>query len=169
MAELFVQQGHPHRALAIYRKVARDRPNQPEIARRLAELEALVANEQGEPMSFREHMQNIVESTPGAVACSVMGLDGIPIDQFQMGGAELDVAALLTEFSTAAQHLKQTSEQPEVAELKEISVSTQNLVAILRMLSDEYFMAVLLRPDGLKGKASYLMRMAAPKVAEELG
>ncbi len=169
MAELFYRQGHLRRALAIYREVARTSPND-EVSRRLAELEAEDKKQQGERMSFREHMQRIVEQTPGAIACTVMGFDGIAIDSFEVGGGELDLPALVVEYSAAAKQLRRAAAEqaPGGGDLVEMGVTVENLSLLLRPLTDEYFLAVVLKVDGLAGKARYLMRVTAPAIAKEL-
>jgi len=169
MAELFFKQGHPRRALGIYRKVVRERPHDQAARRRLKELEAHEAQERKEPMTFREHMQRIVESVPGATACALMGFDGIAIDSYELGGGELDIPTLLTEYSSAAISLRHTGQQqPAAGSVAEVVIATPNLTTVLRPLNEEYFLAVVLGPQGVPGKARYLMRLAAPQLLKEL-
>lgn len=169
MAELFMQQGHPRRALGIYRKVVRDRPHDQAARRRLTELEAHVGRERNHPMTFREHMQRIVESVPGATACALMGFDGIAIDSYEVGGGELDIPTLLTEYSSAALALRTTgNQQPLAGSVNELVITTPSLTTVLRPLNEEYFLAVVLGPAGVAGKARYLMRLAVPQLLKEL-
>jgi predicted regulator of Ras-like GTPase activity (Roadblock/LC7/MglB family) len=168
MADLLWRQGHRGQALDLYRKLARERPEDPQITHRLAELEAAAAS--GGTMSFREHIQSIVDGVPGAIACTVMGFDGIAIDSYERGTAPVDIPTLLTEYSTAAQQLKRGSaQQPETGHVEELVVNTSNLVAVLRLLTEEYFLAVVLSSAGFVGKARYLMRVHAPLILKELG
>ncbi len=37
-------------------------------------------------MSFRDHIQRVVDQVPGAIACTIMGFDGIAIDSYDDGG-----------------------------------------------------------------------------------
>ncbi len=172
MAELYLKQGHSARALAIYRRVVRERPEDAGAARRLAEIEATLvssASERGKPMSFREHIQRIVDQVPGAIAGVVMGFDGIPIDTYEKSPSELDITVLLTEYSSAAQQARHCVENvPESGDVQEISIVAKNVTAVLRPLTSEYFLAVVLSTGGLTGKARYLMRVTAPKLVGEL-
>jgi predicted regulator of Ras-like GTPase activity (Roadblock/LC7/MglB family) len=168
MAELYFKQGHPRRAAAIYRKLARDRPDDQKTQERLAEIEAALAAQQGDRMSFREHMQHIVESTPGALASVVMGFDGIAIDSFQVGSGELDVPTLMIEYAAAARQLNR-GDVASSGGMQEVTVSGDRHSAIVRPITKEYFLAVILGPNSLLGKARYLMRVAAPLIAKELG
>jgi hypothetical protein len=49
-----------------------------------------------------------------------------------------------------------------------VSVSTEKLVAVARVVSPEYFMVVALTPDGNLGKARFYLRVTAPKLLSEL-
>src|SRR5689334_16275572 len=133
MAELYVRQGNAARAVGIYRKVVRERPEDTAAARRLRELEGQVARKHGDrPMTFREHMQRIVESVPGATACALMGFDGIAIDSYEVGGGEMDILTLLTEYSSAALSLRHSGDaQPMAGRVQELVIATHNITAVL--------------------------------------
>ena len=123
-------------------------------------------------MSFHEQLQNIVDSTPGALAGVIMGFDGIPIDTYEktpgaMG--EIDVTVLLTEYSSAVQQVRSTAEGLEVpGAITEIDISSENLVAVMRLLTPDLFLGVVLKQGGIPGKARFLMRVAAPAITKEL-
>lgn len=165
MAELYYKQGHLARAMDVYRRLAQKDPQDSAVRQRLRELR----QEWGGSMSFREHVQGVVESVPGALACTVMGFDGIAIDSYEAPGATLDVPTMLTEFSSAATQMRRASSlQPDLGRLGELTIETDVFVTILRPLTDDYFLAVMLKPDSLVGKARYMLRCIAPKVLQEL-
>lgn len=120
-------------------------------------------------MNFREHCQHIVESVPGATACCIMGFDGIAIDTFEGKPSAFDIPTLLTEYSAAVLSLRHAeADQPHSGAVQEMVITTSQLTAVLRPLSGEYFLAVLLNPGALAGKARYLMRMASSELYAEL-
>lgn len=168
MAELLYKQGHPDRALEIYRKVVREQPDNAQAHRRLLDIEAMLASQRGQGMSFREHIQRIVETTPGAIACTIMGFDGIAIDTYEVGSGEVDIPNLLVEYSAAAQQLRRAAAQSPAGGIIEMLVTSQGLAAIVRPLTEEYFLAVVMQPNGLSGKARFLMRLAAAAIMKEL-
>ena len=51
-------------------------------------------------MSFREHLQHVVRHVDGAIACALMGVDGIEVDSQVQEEIDLDVRTLLVEYST---------------------------------------------------------------------
>jgi predicted regulator of Ras-like GTPase activity (Roadblock/LC7/MglB family) len=168
MAELYFKQGHPQQAIETYRRVIEREPGNTRAVERLRELQQGLSAQREQPMTFREHIQRIVQSTPGAVACTIMGFDGIAIDTYETGAGEVDIPNLLVEFAAAAQQLRRNAAQSPAGGFVEMVVTNQRLSAILRPLSEEYFLAVVLAPQALVGKARFLMRVAAAPIAKEL-
>jgi len=119
-------------------------------------------------MGFREHLQDVCKGVEGAVACSLMGVDGIEVDTHQAGEAEVDVKSLLIEYSNLFRSAREAAGAHDAGGVAELSVNTEKLLTVARLVSPEYFMAVALRPDGNVGKARYLLRITAPKVRSEL-
>src|SRR5512143_2778770 len=115
-------------------------------------------------MGFREHLQDVCRGVEGAVACSLMGVDGIEVDTHLAEEAGLDVKSLLVEYSGLFRNAREAAGAHEAGELAELSVNTGKLWTVARLVSPDYFMAVALRPEGNLGKARFLLRITAPKV-----
>ncbi len=120
-------------------------------------------------MGFREHLQDVCKGVDGAVACSLMGVDGIEVDTHVVAEeAGLDVKSLLVEYSSLFRSARDAAGAHEAGDLAELSVNTGRLWTVARLVSPDYFMAVALRPEGNLGKARFLLRITAPKVRSEL-
>jgi predicted regulator of Ras-like GTPase activity (Roadblock/LC7/MglB family) len=119
-------------------------------------------------MSFREHLEQICRNVDGAVACSLMGVDGIEVDTHVTDGGELDLKSLLVEYSGVLRSAREAAEAHEAGGVAELAISTDKLLAVVRSVSPEYFMVLALTPDGNFGKARYLLRVTAPKLKAEL-
>jgi predicted regulator of Ras-like GTPase activity (Roadblock/LC7/MglB family) len=119
-------------------------------------------------MSFREHLEEVCRNVDGAVACSLMGVDGIEVDTHLGDGGGLDVKSLLVEYSGVLRSAREAAEAHEAGGVAEVAIGTEKLVAVVRIVSPEYFMVVALRPEGNFGKARYLLRVTAPKLRAEL-
>jgi predicted regulator of Ras-like GTPase activity (Roadblock/LC7/MglB family) len=119
-------------------------------------------------MSFRAHLEEVCRSVDGAVACSLMGVDGIEVDSHVREGAEVDVKSLLVEYSGVLRSAREAAGAHEAGGIAELAISTDKLMAVVRVVSPEYFMVVALTPDGNVGKARYLLRVTAPKLMAEL-
>jgi predicted regulator of Ras-like GTPase activity (Roadblock/LC7/MglB family) len=119
-------------------------------------------------MSFREHLEEVCRNVDGAVACSLMGVDGIEVDTHLADGGELDVKSLLVEYSGVLRSAREAAAAHEAGGVAEVAIGTDKLVAVVRIVSPEYFMVVALTPEGNFGKARYLLRVTAPKLRAEL-
>jgi predicted regulator of Ras-like GTPase activity (Roadblock/LC7/MglB family) len=119
-------------------------------------------------MGFREHLQHVVRTVDGAVACSLMGVDGIEVDTHLEDGTDIDVKSLLVEYSNVFRSAREAAEAHEAGGLAELSIQTEKLLTVARLVSPEYFMVVALRPDGNFGKARFMLRVVAPRLVAEL-
>jgi predicted regulator of Ras-like GTPase activity (Roadblock/LC7/MglB family) len=119
-------------------------------------------------MGFREHLQEVCRGVDGALACSLMGVDGIEVDTHLVGGGELDVKSLLVEYSGIFRSAREAAEAHEAGGISEVSIQTDKVLTVARLVSPEYFMVVALTPDGNFGKARYLLRVTAPRLRSEL-
>lgn len=123
-------------------------------------------------MSFREHLEQVCRDVDGAIACSLMGVDGIEVDTHLAAGAgagaEVDLKSLLVEYSAVFRSAREAAEAHEAGGVAEVAISTDKVTAVARQVSPEYFMVVALRPGGNLGKARFLLRVTAPKLGSEL-
>ena len=119
-------------------------------------------------MGFREHLQDVCDGVDGAVACSLMGVDGIEVDTHVASPGDVDVKSLLVEYTSVLRSAREAAEVHQAGGVSEFSVGTDKLMAVARIVTPEYFMVVALRPEGNYGKARYLLRVTAPKVKSEL-
>jgi predicted regulator of Ras-like GTPase activity (Roadblock/LC7/MglB family) len=119
-------------------------------------------------MGFREQLQEVCRKVEGAVACSLMGVDGIEVDTHLTEGGEVDFRTLLIEYSGILHSAREAAAANQAGAVSEISISTDKLVAVARVVSPEYFMIIALTPDGNFGKARYYLRVTAPKLLAEL-
>jgi predicted regulator of Ras-like GTPase activity (Roadblock/LC7/MglB family) len=120
-------------------------------------------------MAFREHLQSVCQGVEGALACSLMGVDGIEVDtHLQPNGGDVDLKSFLVEYSGLFRSAREAAELHQAGGVDELSVTTDKLVTVARLVSPEYYMVVALSPGGNLGKARYLLRVTAPKLRAEL-
>lgn len=116
---------------------------------------------------FRESLEKIVNNCDGAVAGVVMGFDGIAVDSVSRDG-EVDVNTISMEFSFVLGQVRKAAELLEVGALQEVAIRSESLTFVIRVLTEEYFLGVALKPNGNFGKGRFLMRMAVPELMKEL-
>ncbi|MFT3706789.1 MAG: hypothetical protein QM817_03900 [Archangium sp.] len=122
---------------------------------------------------FKEHLQAIVGSVDGSVVCSVMGFDGIAVETLQPDAraedaATLELSAALVEYGNILGQLKNTAQTLKTGSIAELSVNSEKVLTIMRMVNNDYYVVLALLPDGNYGKGRYALRIAAPKLAKEL-
>jgi len=121
---------------------------------------------------FTEHLKAIMDGVDGAIACSVMGFDGISVETLPKdlpeSAVELDLQAAWVEFANLMSQAKAAAETLKTGKVAEVSINSEKVITLLRMVNQDYFLVLGLLPTGNYGKARYVMRVTAPRVAKEL-
>ena len=117
---------------------------------------------------FKEILRERVDRTDGGVAGLLMASDGIAIDQYSKGDGPFDIESVGMEYSVVLKGVQRAAEMLDAGTTEEVSVQTERLTTVVRMLTDEYFVALAVAPGGNVGKARYLLRVSAPKLIENL-
>ena len=117
---------------------------------------------------FKEQLRAIVDGSDGGIASLLMDSSGIALESYSKDDAAFDMNMVGIEFSVVVNSIKRATEMLEAGEAREVAVNTERMTTIIRMLSEEYFLALTIKPDANLGKARYLMRTAAPKLLAEL-
>jgi predicted regulator of Ras-like GTPase activity (Roadblock/LC7/MglB family) len=117
---------------------------------------------------FRDSLKRIVELTDGALAGLLMGFDGIAVESYTRGGQAIDINTVGMEFSFILTQARKAAEILEVGAIREVTIKAEKLTLTICVVSPEYFLALALTPEGNFGKARYLLRIAAPRLQQEL-
>src|SRR5258706_4933814 len=104
-------------------------------------------------MAFLPHLESVVAQVDGAIACSVMGFDGIAVETFQapqtaQAAADLELQSAWVEYGNALSQLKSAAEMLKTGAVSEVSINTEKVVTLIRMVSPEYFVVLGLKPEG---------------------
>ena len=119
-------------------------------------------------LMFRESLREVVEGVDGGLASTVMDFEGIPLDSFSLDGAQFDIEAVGVEASVLVKSIQRATSVLEAGDTKEVSIRSDKVVTLIRVVNDTYFVTLTLEPSGNLGKARYLLRLLAPKLAQEL-
>jgi len=124
-------------------------------------------------MAFLPHLESVVTQVDGAIACSVMGFDGIAVETYQAPSsadlaANLDINTAWVEYGNTLSQLKSGAELLKTGAVAEVSVNTDKLITLMRMVTPEYFVVLAIKPEGNYGKGRYVLRVTAPKLKAEL-
>lgn len=121
-------------------------------------------------MSFREQLERIYNNVEGVLTCTIMGVDGIPIDTVTTDSIPegFDVQNVLVEYAGQLAQLQRSSESLGSGAVHEYFIKTESVMVLMRPIIGEYFLGVTLAPSGNIGKSRYLMRVIAPQLVAEL-
>ncbi len=116
---------------------------------------------------FRDTLQAMLEGCDGALGAVVMGFDGIAVEAVSRDPS-VDVQTASMEFSFVLTQIRKAAEILEVGGLEEVSVRSEKLIFVIRVLNDEYFLGLAMRPEGNFGKGRFKMRLALPDLRTQL-
>ncbi len=119
-------------------------------------------------MSFLEILKDLTEGVKGGVASTIMGMDGLSVEQYVSPGPGYDVDAVAVEYGKVIYEIKKASALLNLGTVEEVLVSTAGKDVLLRVVSDEYYIAFVLDGNANFGKARYLLRKAASKAMKEI-
>ena len=117
---------------------------------------------------FKEVLQEVVDRTEGGVAGLLMGFDGIPVEHYVRDDGSVDVETVGMEYSVILKDIRRAAEMLDSGNAREVSIQAEKMTTVIRLLNEEYFVAVALRPDGNYGKARFLLRTQGSKLLTEL-
>lgn len=99
----------------------------------------------------------------------LMDFEGIPIEVYSKEDADFDIEVVGAEASVLVKSIQRANSMLEAGETREVSFVSDRLITLIRILDENYFMTLTLKPGGNSGKARFLMRTAAPALSRELG
>ncbi len=116
---------------------------------------------------FVQMLQDAVNRVQGADSALLMGFDGIMVDMYNNDN-ESDVESMGMELSVLIKEVRKAAELINAGAASEMTVKTDKLVVVLRIINEEFFVAMTLLPDGNIGKARFVLRTMAPTMNEAL-
>jgi predicted regulator of Ras-like GTPase activity (Roadblock/LC7/MglB family) len=117
---------------------------------------------------FKETLQVVVDATDGGLAGLLMDFEGLPLESYSKEGAPFDIEAVGAEVSVVVKAIQRASEMLEAGDTREVAFKSAKMVTLIRVLNENYFIALTMEPEGNFGKGRYMLRLAAPKLLEEL-
>jgi len=116
-----------------------------------------------------EVLREVVDRTEGGMAGLLMGFDGLPVEHYVRDrSASVDVETVGAEYSVVLGQVRKAAEMLEAGTAREIAIQAEHLTTVIRLLNDDYFVAVTLKPHGNSGKARYLLRTSAERLLSAL-
>ncbi len=117
---------------------------------------------------FAEQIKSVVDNVQGGIGGLIMGLDGISLEKYLVPNKELDLETVGMEFSYILTQVRKAGEVLELGGVNEVVVKAEGVTMLIRMLTEEYFLAIFLGTNANFGKTRFLMRMAEGRLRPEL-
>ncbi len=117
-------------------------------------------------MNFSEVLKDTVERVEGAVSAMIIASDGIPVQEYaperliDLTGLGAEASAMIRDIGFAAENLG-------LGEAREFSIVSDTCGIIMRKINNEYYLALVIKPDGNYGKGRFILKTAVPKIEGE--
>lgn len=123
-------------------------------------------------MSFESILQDIINGCSHGIGVALMGTDGIPIAQVMAPSSEAraledEFQAAGVEFGRILDEVGKVSDALAGGGLREIVVTLERFTLIFDPVDEDCFVVLALLPDGILGKARYLIRRHMLAIREE--
>ena len=117
-------------------------------------------------MNFIEILEEIVGKVDGAVSAMIIAADGIPVQEY-VAERLIDLTGLGAEASAMIRDVALAAENLGLGEAREFSIISDLCGIIMRKINDEYYIALIIRPDGNYGKGRFVLKTVVPKIESE--
>jgi predicted regulator of Ras-like GTPase activity (Roadblock/LC7/MglB family) len=117
-------------------------------------------------MNFIEILEEIVAKVDGAVSAMIIAADGIPVQEY-VAERLIDLTGLGAEASAMIRDVALAAENLGLGEAREFSIISDMCGIIMRKINDEYYIALIIRPDGNYGKGRFVLKTVVPKIESE--
>lgn len=117
-------------------------------------------------MSFSEVLKDTVDRVDGAVSAMIIASDGISVEEYaqeklvDMTGLSAEASAMIRDIGLAAENLG-------LGEAREFSIISDRCGIIMRKINSDYYLALVIKPDGNYGKGRFILKTAVPRLEGE--
>ena len=117
-------------------------------------------------MNFSDVLKETVEKVDGAVSAMIIASDGIQVEEYvqekliDLTGLGAEASAMIRDITLAAENLR-------LGEAREFSIISDTCGIIMRKIKDEYYLALVIKPEGNYGKGRYVLKTTVPRIENE--
>ncbi|MFQ5907145.1 MAG: roadblock/LC7 domain-containing protein [bacterium] len=112
---------------------------------------------------YQEYVKQVVRKVPGAIAASIVGVDGISLAGYSEV-ANFDFGLVDAELASMHRTAQHASRGMTAGDVDEVVVVSQKATFIMRPVGEEFYVSITLKGDENLGIA----RLVAKKIAGEL-
>ena len=115
---------------------------------------------------FLDPLKKVAARVPETQMLIVMASDGIPIEKLVVR-PDPDLEAVAAEYTTLMRASSSSASDIGLGALRELSVVTEKMIAVIVAITAEYFLFASLAPGALMGRARFALRMAGIALEKE--
>lgn len=115
---------------------------------------------------FKKVLQGIRDHVEGTVAVSLISLDGIAIESIQSDSVPLEIMG--AEFGGFIKAVRLSNTDLDTGDVLQFSLVTEKYITFLSAVTQEYFVLLVMRPDGNYGRARFELAKAKHALRDEL-
>ena len=115
---------------------------------------------------FKQVLEGIRDRAEGTLAVSLIGLDGIAIEAIQSGSVPLDVMG--AEFGGFVKSVRLSNTDLDTGDVLQFALVTEKYITFLSAITPEYYVLLVMRPDGNYGRARFELAKAKHLLRDEL-
>ncbi len=116
---------------------------------------------------FRDRLNRISERIEGVLALSLVAKDGMAVDSVSSDSA-LDLEALAAEMVSQARSISDNHRELEVGDVQQLSVTTDRVTLMVSSVTPDYYLLLVLGPEGNYGRARFELRRARLLLEKDL-
>jgi len=117
-------------------------------------------------MSFLEVLKDIVDKVDGAVSSMIICRDGMSVQEYAMEKL-VDLTGLSAEASAMIKDISLAADNLGLGEAREFSIISDRCGIIMRKINTDYYLALVIKPEGNYGKGRFILKTAIPKLEGE--
>jgi predicted regulator of Ras-like GTPase activity (Roadblock/LC7/MglB family) len=111
-------------------------------------------------------LQNLLQRVEGGIAASLIGLDGIAVETVRTMRVPLD--ALGAEFGGFVKSIRHANTELDTGDVLQFALVTEKYITFLSQVTPEYYILLVLDPDGNYGRARFELSKAKHLLRDEL-
>jgi predicted regulator of Ras-like GTPase activity (Roadblock/LC7/MglB family) len=110
----------------------------------------------------------LLKRLDNGMACMLMGFDGINVVAEQSPDSNLDLDLMGAELSAIVNQVRQAAFVSQFGQSREFVLRSETTTILLKVLTDDYFIVLVMKPDAHVGKGRFLLRMAEKEIVSQL-
>jgi predicted regulator of Ras-like GTPase activity (Roadblock/LC7/MglB family) len=116
---------------------------------------------------FLDQLSQISNRIDGALALSLVAKDGMPVESVS-SDPSLDLEVLAAELVNQVRSITENHRELAVGEVQHLAVTTDRLTLMVSSVAADYYLLLVLGPDGNHGRARFELRRARLLLEAEL-